>query len=67
MDDPFASLDSKVADFVYENCVEMMLKARGKAVILCTHHTKYLQRADYVIQMNEVGGVEKAGSFKFLN
>lgn len=56
-----------MADFVYENCVEMMLKARGKAVILCTHHTKYLQRADYVIQMNEVGGVEKAGSFKFLN
>lgn len=66
LDDPFASLDIKVADFVYENCIEKMLKEKGKAVILCTHHTKYLKHADYVIQINEVGGIENAGRMFFF-
>ncbi|KAF7639382.1 hypothetical protein Mgra_00001051 [Meloidogyne graminicola] len=62
LDDPFAALDRSVANYVYENCVEKALKSKGKLVILCTHHERFLTRADLIIQINEEGQVLKVGS-----
>uniref|UniRef100_A0A1I8B9I2 ABC-type xenobiotic transporter n=1 Tax=Meloidogyne hapla TaxID=6305 RepID=A0A1I8B9I2_MELHA len=62
LDDPFAALDRTVASFIYENCIEKQLISRGKLVILCTHHERFLARADLIIQLNVEGNVLRVGS-----
>jgi ATP-binding cassette subfamily C (CFTR/MRP) protein 10 len=62
LDDPFSSLDVKVGKFVWENCVEKLLKQRGKLVIIATHHTEYLTKADELICLNAEGKIIKSGS-----
>jgi ABC-type siderophore export system fused ATPase/permease subunit len=54
-------LDQNVATFVFKNAIQGMLKERGKLVVVCTHHTKYLKEADYVVRMSQEGGVEQIG------
>lgn len=45
-----------MADFIYEHCVCDMLKARGKLVVICTHHVHYLREADRIIRISVNGG-----------
>ncbi|CAK5057642.1 unnamed protein product [Meloidogyne enterolobii] len=70
LDDPFAALDGTVASFVYENCIEKQLRSKGKLVILCTHHERFLGRADLIVQLDGEGNVLRAGKplnfFKFF-
>uniref|UniRef100_A0AC34QIF0 Uncharacterized protein n=1 Tax=Panagrolaimus sp. JU765 TaxID=591449 RepID=A0AC34QIF0_9BILA len=61
LDDPFASLDSKVSKYIWENCIEKLLKNRGKLVIIATHHTEYLTTADEIIMLNIEGKIIKNG------
>nr|CAD2131077.1 unnamed protein product [Meloidogyne enterolobii] len=61
LDDPFAALDGTVASFVYENCIEKQLRSKGKLVILCTHHERFLGRADLVVQLDGEGNVLRVG------
>uniref|UniRef100_A0A914Q6Q5 ABC transmembrane type-1 domain-containing protein n=1 Tax=Panagrolaimus davidi TaxID=227884 RepID=A0A914Q6Q5_9BILA len=61
LDDPFSSLDVKVGSFIWENCIEKLLKQRGKLVIIATHHTEYLTKADELICLNVEGKIVKSG------
>ncbi|KAK3092515.1 hypothetical protein FSP39_003868 [Pinctada imbricata] len=51
LDDPLSAVDSHVAQHLYEKCIMGLLK--NKTRILCTHHTKYLMEADFVILMED--------------
>uniref|UniRef100_A0A914D7Y6 ABC transporter domain-containing protein n=1 Tax=Acrobeloides nanus TaxID=290746 RepID=A0A914D7Y6_9BILA len=62
LDDPFASLDSKVGKFIWQNCLENLLKKRGKLVLVATHHTEYLRNADFIISLDSCGQISKAGT-----
>lgn len=58
LDDPFAAVDAHVASHLYNNCIKGLLK--DKTIILCTHHTNFLQHADHVILL-ENGQIAKQG------
>uniref|UniRef100_A0A1I7XLX4 ABC transmembrane type-1 domain-containing protein n=1 Tax=Heterorhabditis bacteriophora TaxID=37862 RepID=A0A1I7XLX4_HETBA len=45
LDEPFASLDSKVADTIWKEGIEV-LKGSGKLIIVATHDVRLLARAD---------------------
>ena len=62
LDDPFASLDAKIAKFEWENCIEKLLKNRGKLVLIATHHTEYLARADEILCLDVDGHIVKHGN-----
>uniref|UniRef100_A0A914YMM3 Uncharacterized protein n=1 Tax=Panagrolaimus superbus TaxID=310955 RepID=A0A914YMM3_9BILA len=62
LDDPLSSLDVKVGSFIWENCIEKFLKQRGKLVIIATHHTEYLAKADELICLNVDGKIIKSGN-----
>ncbi|KAF5302801.1 hypothetical protein FQA39_LY01981 [Lamprigera yunnana] len=49
LDDVISAVDSKVAKHIFKYCIMGLL--RGKTVILCTHHVKYLVQADSIILM----------------
>nr|XP_012137463.1 PREDICTED: multidrug resistance-associated protein 7 isoform X2 [Megachile rotundata] len=49
LDDIFATLDSKVATYVFEHVILGLLK--NKTRLLCTHQTQYLIHADLVVEM----------------
>jgi len=51
LDDPLAAVDAHVAKHLYDKCIKGLLK--NKTRILCTHHTKYLIEADFVIEMKD--------------
>ncbi|PAV90038.1 hypothetical protein WR25_07659 [Diploscapter pachys] len=59
-DEPFGSLDRKVADSIW---VEMFegLRNKGKLVIVATHEIRLLQRADIVIRLGKDGQMNKIG------
>ncbi|XP_057315929.1 ATP-binding cassette sub-family C member 10-like isoform X2 [Hydractinia symbiolongicarpus] len=50
LDDPIAAVDSDVAAHIFNHCIMGLLK--NKTRFLCTHHTKYLWRADTVIVLD---------------
>ncbi|CAL1534987.1 unnamed protein product [Lymnaea stagnalis] len=58
LDDPLSAVDAHVAKHIYTNCIMGLL--RGKTRLLCTHHVKFLNRADYVILM-EAGRIVHSG------
>ncbi|CAK9830297.1 ATP-binding cassette sub-family C member 10 [Anthophora retusa] len=49
LDDVLATLDPKVATYVFEHVILGLLK--NKTRILCTHQTQYLIHADLVVEM----------------
>ncbi|XP_060078893.1 ATP-binding cassette sub-family C member 10-like [Ylistrum balloti] len=51
LDDPLAAVDAHVAQHLYERCIMGLLK--NKTRILCTHHTKFLGKADLVVVMDD--------------
>ncbi|XP_060081599.1 ATP-binding cassette sub-family C member 10-like [Ylistrum balloti] len=58
LDDPLAAVDSHVARHIYDKCIMGLL--RKKTRILCTHHTKFLWKADLIIVMDD-GVISKMG------
>eukprot|EP00794_Sanderia_malayensis_P019839 gene19839-21781_t len=51
LDDPLAAVDAHVAEHLFNECILGLLG--NKTRVLCTHHTKYLWKADYIIVLNE--------------
>ncbi|XP_017878786.1 multidrug resistance-associated protein 7 [Ceratina calcarata] len=58
LDDVFATLDPKVAAFVFEHVILGLLS--NKTRLLCTHKTQYLMHADLVLEMSK-GRIIKQG------
>ncbi|XP_041353425.1 ATP-binding cassette sub-family C member 10-like [Gigantopelta aegis] len=58
LDDPLAAVDAHVANHLYHKCIMGLLK--NKTRILCTHHTKFLSKADLILVMED-GKIAKAG------
>uniref|UniRef100_A0A1A9ZP07 ATP-binding cassette sub-family C member Sur n=1 Tax=Glossina pallidipes TaxID=7398 RepID=A0A1A9ZP07_GLOPL len=63
MDDPFASLDSKVAHHVFEQSIKKMLSKANRTVILVTQQLQLVHHADYLIVLND-GCLQASGSYK---
>ncbi|XP_055879588.1 ATP-binding cassette sub-family C member 10-like [Biomphalaria glabrata] len=59
LDDPLSAVDAHVAKHIYTHCIMGLLK--DKTRLLCTHHVKYLKKADLVLHM-ENGVIFKSGS-----
>ncbi|XP_038654866.1 multidrug resistance-associated protein 7 [Scyliorhinus canicula] len=59
LDDPLAAVDNDVATHLMENCILGLLK--DKTVILCTHRTEFLDKADMVMLM-ENGKIVETGT-----
>ncbi|XP_067884304.1 ATP-binding cassette sub-family C member 10 isoform X2 [Heterodontus francisci] len=59
LDDPLAAVDKDVAIHLLENCILGILK--NKTVILCTHRTEFLEKAEMVVLM-ENGKIVTAGN-----
>lgn len=49
-----------------ENCIDEMLRKRGKLVILSTHRVENLQNVDYIIELDYNGNLKKMGIFYVL-
>ncbi|XP_037885915.1 ATP-binding cassette sub-family C member Sur isoform X2 [Glossina fuscipes] len=63
MDDPFSSLDSKVADHVFEQSIKKMLSKANRTVILVTQQLQLVHQADYLIVLND-GCLQASGSYE---
>ncbi|KAJ3652232.1 hypothetical protein Zmor_018213 [Zophobas morio] len=61
LDDPLSAVDAHVARHIYDECITGFLK--DKCVILVTHQTHYLQKADQIYQL-ESGKVVSKGDYK---
>uniref|UniRef100_A0AAF5CW95 ABC-type xenobiotic transporter n=1 Tax=Strongyloides stercoralis TaxID=6248 RepID=A0AAF5CW95_STRER len=61
LDDPFSSLDKKVAKHIWKKCIIEMLKNRNKAVILATHNLDYLSKCDKIIILDKNGSIKGQG------
>ncbi|XP_033734825.1 multidrug resistance-associated protein 7-like [Pecten maximus] len=59
LDDPLAAVDSHVAQHIYDKCIMGLLQKKTR--ILCTHHVKFLGKADLIIVMDD-GGISKIGA-----
>ncbi|XP_052235250.1 ATP-binding cassette sub-family C member 10-like isoform X9 [Dreissena polymorpha] len=58
LDDPLAAVDAHVAQHLYQRCIMGLLGGRTR--ILCTHHTKFLSKADMIIVLDN-GRIVKTG------
>ena len=61
MDDPLAAVDAKVGRHIWENCIEKMLRGRGKTVLIATHNIGFLWTADFVIRLSDDGTIVAQG------
>ncbi|KHJ92520.1 ABC transporter, ATP-binding protein [Oesophagostomum dentatum] len=61
-DEPLASLDRRVADYVWVEAIEKRLRDRGRLVIVATHDARLLARADEVIVLGGDGKVVNKGT-----
>ncbi|KAK6756631.1 hypothetical protein RB195_014823 [Necator americanus] len=62
LDEPIASLDRRVADYVWVEAIEKRLRDRGRLVIVATHDARVLARTDEIIVLGSDGKVAKKGS-----
>lgn len=60
LDDPFGTLDKKVAKQIMDKCILGFLK--GKTIVLITHQTEYLLHVDSIYHLNEGQCIEKKKS-----
>ncbi|KAL4453105.1 hypothetical protein ABPG74_015336 [Tetrahymena malaccensis] len=52
LDDIFSSLDTHVAENIYQNAIiQLLIKERNKTIIFVTSHYKYLQDRKYISQI----------------
>ncbi|BFZ12259.1 hypothetical protein BsWGS_15298 [Bradybaena similaris] len=58
LDDPLSAVDAHVAKHIYTHCIMGLL--RSKSRILCTHHVRFLKKADLVVVM-ENGSITQSG------
>lgn len=65
MDDIFASVDINVAQHLYTQCINGLLK--DKTRIICTHNSQFLLSADWVIIMNNGTIVNQGRPFEVLS
>lgn len=67
LDDPLSSVDNNVANHIFLNCFQKLLK--NKTIILVTHRHNFLDRVDRVIELRdgEIYNISKCASpnFKF--
>jgi ATP-binding cassette subfamily C (CFTR/MRP) protein 10 len=49
LDDPLAAVDAHVAQHLFDHCIMGILE--GTTRVLATHHTRFLQKADLVVVM----------------
>uniref|UniRef100_A0A1A9WKE0 Uncharacterized protein n=1 Tax=Glossina brevipalpis TaxID=37001 RepID=A0A1A9WKE0_9MUSC len=63
MDDPFSSLDSKVAHHIFEQSIKKMLSKANRTVILVTQQLQLIHQADYLIVLND-GCLQASGSYE---
>ncbi|XP_067833265.1 ATP-binding cassette sub-family C member 10 [Heptranchias perlo] len=59
LDDPLAAVDAHVASHLWDNCIMGILK--HKTIILCTHRTEFLDKADMVVLLDN-GLLVQAGT-----
>ncbi|KAH7817075.1 putative ATP-binding cassette, sub-family C [Monocercomonoides exilis] len=59
LDNILASADAHIGQALVAKCISQLLK--GKAVLLATHHAKYLPYFDTAIAMEEYGRIRKIG------
>ncbi|KAL3931766.1 MAG: hypothetical protein SGPRY_000991, partial [Prymnesium sp.] len=55
LDDVLSAVDAHVGSHLMQHCVLDLLVRRGKAVVLATHHTRFLSAADSILCLNEHG------------
>ena len=60
LDDPLSSLDAKVAENIFKNCLQGLLANR--IILLTTPTARFLQEADYVVKLQRGSN---CGSGKF--
>ncbi|CAD6195417.1 unnamed protein product [Caenorhabditis auriculariae] len=60
-DEPFASLDRKVADSIWKNVMEK-LRDKGKLIVVASHEKRLLARANYMIVLDFDGRVKLRGA-----
>ncbi|CAG5133932.1 unnamed protein product [Candidula unifasciata] len=58
LDDPLSAMDIHVAKHIYTHCIMGLL--RSKTRVLCTHHVKFLKKADLVVVMED-GRITQSG------
>ncbi|KAI9344793.1 P-loop containing nucleoside triphosphate hydrolase protein, partial [Zopfochytrium polystomum] len=63
LDDPLAALDSRAGKFVFDECINGIL--RSKTRLLVTHQLQYLPMADEIIVLHE-GKIVEQGTFTDL-
>ncbi|TKR89661.1 hypothetical protein L596_013728 [Steinernema carpocapsae] len=61
LDDPLASVDCHVGEHIWDQCIENLLKKRGKLVIIATHYVRYLKNVDEIIVLGADGRIRKQG------
>ncbi|VUC22540.1 unnamed protein product [Clonostachys rosea] len=67
-DDIFSALDNKTEDTVFWNLFgsDGLIRRLGATVILCSHSTKYLARADFIIALGADGRIKDQGTYQEL-
>lgn len=63
LDEPFSSVDSKVADDLFKLCIDGFLK--GKTRLMVTNHIEYLPYCDKIILLDQ-GKIAFQGSYEEL-
>lgn len=68
LDDVLSGLDSDTAEHVFHNIFGSVgiLKERRVTVILCTHTTRHLIAADYIVALGSDGSIVEQGCFQEL-
>lgn len=61
LDEPLASLDRRVADYIWVEAIEKRLRDRGRLVIVATHDARMLARVDEIIVLGSDGKVVSQG------
>eukprot|EP00940_MAST-03C_sp_MAST-3C-sp2_P000992 g992.t1 len=59
LDDPLSAVDPEVAEKLFRDVVKWLATDRKKAVVLVTHHTNFVPRADKLLLLKRDGSVDR--------